>query len=561
MTDIKIPFELYRAGDFAGAERSAGTALKAGENAALLHLLGILLCRRNALGEGINKLERGLMLEPGNPEIRVHLVRALIDSGRPAEALSRALAPMPGAAAEMLWRVRAEAAKAAGALSEQIAAERHADLAETERLFTLEPTDSRLMLRHGRLLGTLRRDDEAEAVYRRLLDSDPANAEVIAELGQLYDRGNRLDALAQLLAQADSAGITDNSLAYLRALEAWRRRSLDEAAEWLAKVGPTRDPVRLFALTARVADASGDHRGAIAAIAAKNAAVPDRERWRQSAFVFREQMRDNAASITSDWTARFVRSRPGKRAPPAFLIGFPRSGTTLLDTLLMGHPEVAVLEEVPLMGFVADALGPLPRLATIGEAEAERLRALYFEHLDRHVEPGFAGVVVDKMPVNTLCVPLIYRLFPDARIIFAKRHPCDCVLSGLMQNFATNPAMASFLDPADAADFYDVTLDIWTKSEAALPLSALTIVYEELVREPEPVLRPLVEFLGLEWDDGLVDHRGAAAARGRISTASYDQVTEPLHGRSSGRWRDYEDLLRPALPVLMQWADRLGYER
>lgn len=559
MTNSKRPFQLYRAGDFAAAEQSALAALTVSESAPLLHLLGILQCRRNGFGQGIKALERGLELEPGNPDIRTSLVRALIDSGRFAEALNRALAPAPGPAAEALWRVRAEAAKAAGAWVEQAVAERQADLAETERLLGGSPGDSKLELRRGRLLGTLRRDDEAEAVYRRLLDRAPDDAEVIAELGQIYDRGNRLDELIELLATADAAGASADSLAYLRALEAWRRKSFGEAREWLARVDPNRDPVRLFALSARVADASGDYRAAMVAIAAKNAAVPERQRWRQASLALRENMREIAASITPQSAARFVPARPAERAPPAFLIGFPRSGTTLLDTFLMGHRSVTVLEEVPLMGIVADAFGPLQRLADLDEPEAERLRALYYRHLERYVEPDFAGLVVDKMPINTMCVALIHRLFPDAKIIFAQRHPCDCVLSGLMQNFAMNPAMASFLDPADAADFYDVMLDVWTRSEAALPLCALTIVYEDLVRDPVPVLRGLVDFLGLEWDDDLVDHRRAAVARGRISTASYDQVGEPLHGRSVGRWVHYEELLGPGLQLLRQWAGRLGH--
>ncbi len=559
MTCSKRPFQLYQAGDFAAAEKSAQIALAAGESAALLHLLGILQCRRDALAEGTKSLERALALEPANPDIRIHLVRALIDSGRSAEALEQALAPAPGPAAEPLWRVRAEAATAAGAWGEQAIAERQADLAETRRLLAGSPGDPQLLLRQGRLLGTLRCDGEAEAVYRRLLEDDPTNAEAIAELGQIYDRGNRLEALAQLLANANSAGVTDDTLAYLRALEAWRRKSLAESARWIAKADPNRDPVRLFALAARVADASGDCRLAMAAIAAKTAAVPERDRWLRSSLAFRESMRAIAASITPQWAASFVPSRPGERAPPAFLIGFPRSGTTLLDTFLMGHRGVAVLEEMPLMGFVANELGPLQRLAELDDSETEHLRALYFRHLERHVDPNFPGLVVDKMPLNTLCVPLIYRLFPEARIIFAKRHPCDCVLSGLMQNFAMNPAMASFLDPAAAADFYDVTLDIWTKSEAVLPLAVLSVAYEDLVRSPAPILRGLIDFLGLEWRDDLLDHRPAALRRGRISTASYDQVGEPLNDRSAGRWVNYRELLGPGLPLLLQWAGRLGY--
>ena len=561
VTNRTHAYRLLKAGDFAGAEQSARAALADGDSPGLLHLLGTLLCRRGAVDEGVEVLERALAGAPADAAIRIHLVRALIDSGRGDEALRVALPPAPGPAAARLWRARAEAAEAAGSLADQRFAERHAELAGTDEQLARGPDDRGLLIRRGRLLGALRRDDEAEVVYRSLIERDPKDGESIAELGLLYDRGNRLDDLASLLAGAEAAGADMDALAFLKAVDAWRRKAAVEAAAWLKSADFDRDPVRSFALQAKVADALGDHQAAATATIAKNAAVPDRDRWLSEGRAFCARMRAFAAAITPDWASRFSPMNIGERAPPVFLLGFPRSGTTLIDTFLMGHPGIKVLEEEPLMGFVADALGPLQRIAALDQSEVERLRGIYFQHLDRLVAPGFDGLVVDKMPINTLCAPLIHRLFPDARLIFAQRHPCDCVLSGLMQNFNMNPAMANFLDPEGAADFYDVTLDIWTRSTACLPLSVRTIVYEKLVADPEPVLRAMIDFLGLEWHGGLVDHRRAAAARGRISTASYDQVTEPLHRRSSGRWRQYQALLGPALPKLLPWVGRLGYER
>ena len=112
---------------------------------------------------------------------------------------------------------------------------------------------------------------------------------------------------------------------------------------------------------------------------------------------------------------------------------------------------------------------------------------------------------------------------------------------------------------ADAADLYDVASEIWTRSCAALPLNVHRFVYEEMVDDPEAALRSLIAFLGLEWRCELLDHRATARQRGAIITPSYDQVTEPIHGRSSGRWRRYEEQMRPALPLLLPWAKRLGY--
>ncbi|MDQ3483612.1 MAG: sulfotransferase, partial [Pseudomonadota bacterium] len=117
----------------------------------------------------------------------------------------------------------------------------------------------------------------------------------------------------------------------------------------------------------------------------------------------------------------------------------------------------------------------------------------------------------------------------------------------------------NFSSIADASDYYHAMMSIWTASLEALPLNVHTVVYEELVSDPEPVLKPLVAFLGLDWDERILDHQRSARERGTIVTPSYDQVTEPVTTRASGRWRRYREQLEPVLPVLLPWAERLGY--
>jgi hypothetical protein len=168
-------------------------------------------------------------------------------------------------------------------------------------------------------------------------------------------------------------------------------------------------------------------------------------------------------------------------------------------------------------------------------------------------------VAIDKMPLNPLAMPDAHCLFPDARIVFVQRHPCDAVLSCFMQGFALNDATACFLDLVDAAAAYDAIMTMWLRSRELLPLTVHTLVYERLVAAPEDELRPLVDFLGLEWQAQMLDHRATARGRGAIGTPSYDQVVEPLSQGPSGRWRRYEKQIEPVLPVLLPWAEQLGY--
>lgn len=244
---------------------------------------------------------------------------------------------------------------------------------------------------------------------------------------------------------------------------------------------------------------------------------------------------------------------------PAFLVGFPRSGTTLLDTFLLGHRDITVLEEVRVLDFAAEQIGEVAQLPSASAASLERAREAYFAEMDRHVEPGFSGLVIDKLPLNLLGAPFMEAMFPDTPIIFAQRHPCDAVLSGFIQSFVMNDAMASFLTIEDAADLYDAVMSGWFAIRDAIALNVHTVRYERLVEDPESELRPLVEFLGLEWDPKMLAHTETARERGAIITPSYDQVTEPLSTRPVGRWKRYRKQLAPVLPVLLPWAERLGY--
>ena len=128
-----------------------------------------------------------------------------------------------------------------------------------------------------------------------------------------------------------------------------------------------------------------------------------------------------------------------------------------------------------------------------------------------------------------------------------------------MQSFTLNDAMACFLTIEGSAELYDAAMGMFTASRTALPVRVHSLVYEQLVADPEDELHPLIDFLELEWRPELLDHRKTARARGAIITPSYDQVVQPLSKAPSGRWRRYEQQMAPALPLLLPWADRLGY--
>jgi hypothetical protein len=381
----------------------------------------------------------------------------------------------------------------------------------------------------------------------------------VRELGLLLDRSNQVDGLRQLLAAAEEAGIAPEALGYLHASLALREGRAEEARRLLLHDRGRIDDLRWYRLMAKIADALGHSDEAFAAAQKMNRAVLDYDEWRRRGASYRAHIRMTARVITRQWASHIRHPHTDDEAlTPAFLVGFPRSGTTLLDTFLMGHPQTCVIEEGRMLEKATGGISDTPDARWPPDL-IRRARKAYFEELCSHVDPSFPGLVVDKHPLNMLRLAVIYALFPNAKVIFAQRHPCDVVLSGYMQGFALNPAMASFLDLADAADFYDAAMTIWTRSRDAVPQAIHSVLYERLTVEPDAELRPTLQFLGLDWCDELLDHQATAKRRGSIITASYDQVVQPLSRVPNGRWRRYRKQLEPVLSILLPWAERLGY--
>lgn len=499
--------------------------------------------------------ERALALSPDSVVIQRNLGKALGAAGRYTESVERlagAAGADPADAITLLELGRA--LNRVGAHGDALA--RLGDAARIDR------TNAEIFVAIGLTFAELGEFDRAEQGYRFALQADPGDAQAYLNLGILLEQANRLDDLTALLTAAATRIADTDVIAYLKALDARRRGDERTALDFAQQVtGDTIDAVIINQLIGQLADRVGEVDTAFAAFTAMNQAMarePVASRF--DGTEHRRYVEDLAALTTPEWIASWRPVAIDLEPPsPVFLVGFPRSGTTLLDTVLMGHPETHVLEEEPLMARVRDGIGALSEIADLDDAGVAALRARYFEALAA-VSPAEPGkLIIDKLPLNLLRGPLIHRIFPDARFIFALRHPCDAVLSCFMQNFKVNQAMASFLALENAARFYDATMAYWQQSRAVMPLIVHELRYEGLVADMAGELRPLIDFLGLEWDDRLLDHQRTASDRGVIRTPSYNQVAEKIYARAKGRWTRYRQHMAPVLPILAPWAERFGY--
>lgn len=419
------------------------------------------------------------------------------------------------------------------------------------------PDDAHLLTELG--LAYSANDDVDMAI--RTLESAVARSSDVGdahfELGMLYESLNRVEDLATLIAAIDRDKAPPE-LAFLLAWQARREGRFDDAAAHVAAIPETIHPLRRLFLEGGIADRRED----------AAAAFPIFERMNREALAlsppfegpsYRSLVEADLDKWSDTWAADWVDVQlEDVTRDPIFLVGFPRSGTTLLDTMLMGLPTLSVLEERPMVANTVALLGDhdLPILTPdrIGE-----LRAAYFEHAKKSGWDSNRWLV-DKHPLNMARVPLIHRLFPKARFILAERHPYDVVLSCFMANFKLNVAMRSFTSLDEAARTYDAVFSAWHRGLALFPVDTHAVRYERLISNPATELAPLVEWLGEQWHDDLLDHQQTANRRERVRTASYSQIGEKLYTRSRDRWRRYAEQMAPVLPILQPWAERMGYE-
>jgi tetratricopeptide (TPR) repeat protein len=254
---------------------------------------------------------------------------------------------------------------------------------------------------------------------------------------------------------------------------------------------------------------------------------------------------------------------PGAPRRHLFLVSFPRSGTTLLEQVLASHPDVVTLEERPLLEPAENEFLVSPasfqRLLEANDDLLDPFRDLYWRQVaDRGL--AVAGkVFVDKLPLGSVLIPLIARLFPSARILFAERDPRDVVLSCFRRHFNTNPGMYQFVTLEGTARFYDAVMSLADRYRRLVPDRVHAVRYETLVTDFEGQVRAICDFSGLSWNEGLNDFARTARAR-TIRTPSAPQVRKGLYSSGAGQWRRYATHLAPVRPVLAPWVEALGYD-
>ncbi len=574
---------------------------------------GIAALQRNRVAEAIPLLEQALRAQPRDPEAWHYLGMAYGRANRfdqAAQALGKCLELHPDSPPTLL--MMAGALNALGRHDEALAAlrkavklqpqfaEAHVEIgnilvarhdlagarASFERAIKLNPKLATAHYGLGRVLNLLGGLEEAIAAYQKALQLDGNIPQLHFDIAQVlnllgrtekakrhYRQARRLqpDYIAAIAGEAEvlewerdyegawklirpliEKGVLNAVIGRVYGQLCRRIDRCQEAADYLRRMLdlpdlPEKDRRELSFVLGKVLDRMGEYDEAFECFAEGN------RRMRTTDYAPEQQtaLVDHMMRVFSKAALGGLPDSGLKTELPVFIVGMPRSGTSLTEQILASHREVAGAGELPDIHRITQALG----LATQGEQEyplcvpkatPEMLASLAGEHLKKleDIAQG-ARFVTDKMPQNFLHLGLISLLFPRSRVIHCRRDPRDNCLSIFFQNFSAAHGYANDLD--HIARYYRDYERLMTHWKLTLDIPIFDLRYEDLVEDFEGTVRALLDFLGLDWDPAVLEFH---KSRRIVGTASYDQVRQKIYRGSLGRWRHYEKHLGPLLSVL-----------
>jgi tetratricopeptide (TPR) repeat protein len=479
---------------------------------AAIRMMAELAARLGRFGDAENLLRRALELAPAFTAARANLATILYKQNRPIEAVAE-LDRLQDDGNEAHQNLRAAALGRIGSYEEAIAT--------YEGVLARLPDQPKIWMSYGHVLKTVGRQADSIAAYRRALGLAPTLGEVWWSLANLKTvRFDSADVAAMEAALA-SDGLADEDRFHLH-----------------------------FAL-GKAREDEGEAEQAFRHYAEGN-------RLRRSGISYDpDEIGAHVSRSVALFTPEFLAAREGQgcdAADPIFILGLPRSGSTLIEQILASHSRIEGTMELPDLPALARRLGGRklrsdPGLypeCLAGLAPAE-LRALGEEYLERTriQRRTDRPLFIDKMPNNWMHVGLIRLILPNARIVDARRHPLACGFSNFKQHFARGQGFSYALD--EIGRYYRDYVTLMRHFDRVSPGRIHRVIHEALVEDPDAEVRRLLDYLGLEFEPACLRFWETDRA---VRTASSEQVRRPLSRESLDRWRAYERWLGPLRQAL-----------
>jgi tetratricopeptide (TPR) repeat protein len=468
-----------------------------------IRMLAELAARIGRLKDSETLLRRALEIDPNFTAARANLAMVLGRSGRPAEAL------------ELLDDIFAAEPDRPGFLNLKGATlARLGDFEQAiefyEQVLAKGGSQPRTLLTYGHLLKTIGRQDEAISAYRKAIAVNP-------NLGEVW----------WSLANLKTVRFSETDIAAMRS--ALERNDLKDD-----------DRFQLEFSLGKAHHDGGQSDQAFAHYAAGNAL---RRKYHPFNADHLATLVDRSIDL---FTADLLSRAGGNPAPdPIFVVGMPRSGSTLVEQILSSHSQVEGTAELPDMPAIARGRGKYPESAV--KLTGDQRRAAGDEYLKRSAvqrrtdRPFF----VDKLPNNWMFVPFIQFVLPNAKIIDARRHPLGCCMSNFRQHFARGQDFT--YDLADLGRYYSDYVRLMAHVDMVAPGRVHRVIYERMVDDTEAEVRALLDYCGLEFEPACLEFYKTDRA---VRTASSEQVRQPIYRDGTEEWQRYAEHLGPLKDAL-----------
>lgn len=542
---FNLGITLQKQRKFAEAAKSFRQVIKLNPNYAEAHneLGAALQLSGGEAGKAVESYQRALVLKPGYAEAHYNLATVLRDQAMIVQAeahFREAIRLLPGMV------------KAHHALGQMLLSVGYHDqaVAVYQDAIRLHPGEQELHFHLAMVLMAMGQNQEALKSFQRVLELSPGNTKACASMSHALEREGDFEEgyeLLRPLLESDEPDV-DVVLAYAALAKHLAHQS--QAMELLEGVLKRRISVEQsksvhFAL-GKLHDEAREYEQAFAHWRSANDLAKMKYDPKKNAQLF--------ADLKTVFSEENISRRPHATNPsalPVFIVGMPRSGTSLVEQILASHPEVYGAGELHDIGNLINVLpasvgSRLPYPHSLDDITGAQLDVIAERHLAK-----LAGLspqssrVTDKMPHNFRHLGMIAMLFPGARVIHCLRDPVDTCLSIYSLPFSTNHLYAS--DLAQLGAYYRQYQDLMAYWKEVLRIPILEVQYEEIVANQETMSRKMIEFCGLEWDERCLSFHESKRV---VTTPSYDQVRQPIYKKSVARWKNYENHLTPLIAAL-----------
>ena len=560
--------------------------------------LGVTLHEQGKFESALVAYKKAISIKPNYAEAYNNLGNTLLEQGEPAGAISSYKKAIS------IDSNFAEANYNMGFALSSINKPEEAIVAYNNAI-SIKPNYSEAYCNLGNAYKEIGKLNEAIDFYRNAISINPKYAQVYNNLGKVFQEQDKLELAMEAYKKATSLKL-EYSEAWTNgaeALEKWNK--LDELDDWLKqahknfKIVPSdisyfqskflwrikkrKEALKLISsinfktvsenrkqgflnLKAKCFESSQNFSKAYDCFLEMNLLAKKSNTYLNSnSDKFFANTKNQLEQLKLKLTSRATDSEDnGETKSPIFLVGFPRSGTTLMDTILRSHSKIEVLEEKPTVVAAKAAIrkngyneihNKVFSIDIISEA-----RSSYIKEFRKHIKSSDTNsIYIDKLPLNLIEVPLINQLFPSAKFILALRHPFDTILSCWMQDFEINAAMANMVDLDRIVDLYCIAMETFKICRSEYNLNVHTIRYEDLLEDLKGESSALLTFLDLTWETKMEDYRATALKRGRINTPSYSQVSQPIYKEAKYRWVNYKEYLYKYSDQIEPWIQEFGY--